>query len=61
MHTLPSLRDNQSFAMVLSNLFDSVQLKSTHDTTTEAFLNDAPQKIICIICDIRLPGMSGLQ
>ncbi|HAG62207.1 MAG TPA: DNA-binding response regulator [Coxiellaceae bacterium] len=38
-----------------------MQLKSTHYTTAEAFLNDTPQKITCIICDIRLPGMSGLQ
>ena len=58
---LAIIEDNHSFATVLSNLFDSVQLKSTHYTTAEAFLNDNTREISCIICDIRLPGMSGLQ
>ena len=58
---LAIIEDNLSFADVLSSLLDSVQLKSTHYLTAEAFLEDTHTEIHCIICDIRLPGMSGLQ
>ncbi len=58
---LAIIEDNDSFAQVLKNLLNSVQLPSTHYPTAEAFLADLSHTMSCIICDIRLPGMSGLQ
>ena len=46
----------------LQQLFKSVGLKADTFSTADAFLkSDLPTKHVCLILDIQMPGMSGLD
>jgi len=46
----------------LQQLFKSVGLKADTFSTADAFLkSDLPTKHVCLILDIQMPGMSGLE
>ena len=46
----------------LQQLFKSVGLKADTFSTADAFLKlDLPTKHVCLILDIQMPGMSGLD
>lgn len=55
------VEDGLDFSSALLDLFNSVSLGVLHYVSVEALMKDDPQDIACIVSDIRLPGMSGLQ
>jgi FixJ family two-component response regulator len=56
------IEDNVDCALALQSLFSSVKIKSTIFSSAEEFLEKNDElSINCIVADIRLPGMSGLQ
>lgn len=55
------IEDNKDFSDTLCQLLNSVNIKTTAFKCAEDFLNDMPNNINCIITDIRMAGLSGLQ
>jgi RNA polymerase sigma factor (sigma-70 family) len=54
--------DNADVRTALKALFDSVGLKTEVFAATSAFLRRVPtQKTSCLILDVRLPGLSGID
>ena len=58
------VEDNDEFVRLLTALLDSVSLCHYHFYTAEDFLLALEQdkdQFGCLLCDVRLPGVSGLQ
>lgn len=55
------IEDDADFANVLYMLLKSVSLPVCIYSSAQEFLRDYSLNTVCIISDIRLPGMSGLQ
>jgi FixJ family two-component response regulator len=54
--------DDESFKSALHDLIESDGLSALSFDSAEQFLNsDARHKADCLIADVRMPGMSGLQ
>lgn len=53
--------DDQEIAEVLSQLFESVDIDVQVYSSAEEFLADYKQQLGCILLDVRMQGMSGLQ
>ncbi len=54
--------DDISVRESLESLISSVGLEVTVSASAEEFLNSAhPRKADCLVLDVRLPGMSGIQ
>jgi FixJ family two-component response regulator len=54
--------DDESFKNALQDLIESDGLSALSFDSAEQFLNsDARHKADCLIADVRMPGMSGLQ
>jgi FixJ family two-component response regulator len=54
--------DDESVRKALKRLFKSVGLKVNEFASAEDFLNFAtPSEAACLVLDLRLPGMSGLE
>lgn len=52
----PSMRD------ALADLFESVKIEAMCFDSTKSFLEDAgPERAGCLLLDVRLPGLSGLD
>jgi FixJ family two-component response regulator len=56
------VEDDESFQRALHNLIESDGLSTLCFRSAEEFLgSDARGKVSCVIADIRMPGMSGLE
>lgn len=54
--------DNQSVRALLTDLMDSVGIKVQSYATASGFLSDySAERLGCLVLDIRMPGMSGLE
>ncbi len=54
--------DNQAVRTLLTDLIDSVGIKVQSYATASDFLSDYSAELLgCLILDIRMPGMSGLE
>jgi len=54
--------DDDSMRSALQGLLDSAELPAQSFASAEEFLNSGQQhQIACLIADIRMPGMSGLE
>lgn len=53
--------DDASLRRSLANLLGSVGMASQTFASAEQFLSDAAADIGCVVLDLRLPGMSGLE
>jgi FixJ family two-component response regulator len=54
--------DDESLKSALQDLIESDGLSALCFGSAEQFLNsEAPHKAACLIADIRMPGMSGLE
>jgi FixJ family two-component response regulator len=54
--------DDASMRQALARLFDSVQLRMEIFASTQEFLNsERPDVPSCLVLDVRLPGLSGLD
>lgn len=54
--------DDDALRDSLSNLFRSVGLQARQFKTAREFLDDkSPESLCCLVLDVRLPGMSGLD
>src|SRR5580704_14822183 len=54
--------DDRSVQIALQDLIESEGLSTLCFGSAEQFLDsDAPRKAVCLIADIRMPGMSGLE
>lgn len=56
------IEDDESYRTALQRLLKSASLSMQSFASAEAFLNSGQQnKTGCLITDIRMPGMSGLE
>jgi FixJ family two-component response regulator len=55
------IEDDDSFRLALVELLGSLGLGATGFASAEAFLAADPKSNDCVISDIHLPGMSGLE
>ena len=54
--------DDDSMRVALQGLLESAELPAQSFASAEEFLNSGQQhQISCLIADIRMPGMSGLE
>ncbi len=53
--------DDPSICEAISNLLESVGLRSEHFGSTEEFLRGRRASFGCLILDLRLPGMTGVE
>lgn len=59
--TVAIVEDDDQVRSAISSLVRSVGLHVTAFNSAEAFLEAAPEPIQCIISDVQMPGMSGLD
>lgn len=59
--TICIVDDDESLRDSLSNLFRSVGLQARQFRTAQEFLDDKSPDLSCLVLDVRLPGMSGLD
>ncbi|MFZ1031347.1 MAG: response regulator [Candidatus Acidiferrales bacterium] len=62
IHSVTIVDDDQAVRDALSNLLESVGMRVEAFTSAEDFVNSRGlSKRTCLILDIQLPGMSGLE
>jgi FixJ family two-component response regulator len=56
------VEDDESFREALTGLVDAIGFKATPYASAEVFLeSDGPLTSSCLITDVQLPGMNGLE
>jgi FixJ family two-component response regulator len=61
-HYIAIVDDDESVREAATNLFRSMGFKAIAFTSAEAFLrSDSVEKASCLVLDVQMPGMSGLQ
>jgi len=61
-HLIAIVDDDRSVQSALKDLMESAGLEARCFGSAEEFLEpDQPYKMACIVADIRMPGMSGLE
>lgn len=60
-HRIAVIEDDDSVRRAVSNLLSSLGFEVTTYVSAEDFLNSPSEPLICLVLDIKLPGMSGLE